>query len=89
MTTILTARFGRGSMDKKSAIQEYCEACRRQVGVSKTDYQLHEDHLREQDALLRIIQNQSKPQFGREVLANIVGSASYDIILRIFRGLIR
>lgn len=78
-------------MDKKSAIQEYCEACRQNVGVPerRDDYQLHEDHLNEQDALLRIIQNQSKPQFGREVLANIVGSASYDFILGVFRRLIR
>lgn len=52
---------------KCSAIQEYCESCRRRVGIpgnkAVTDYQLH----KEQDALLKIIQNQSRPQFGREV----------------------
>lgn len=84
-------RSGNDSMDKKSAIQEYCESCRGKVGVpdDKTGYQLHEEHLREQDLLLDIIRQQSKPQFGREVLANIVGSASYDFILGVFRRLIR
>lgn len=61
-------------MNKKcSAIQEYCESCRRRVGIPEnkavTDYQLH----KEQDALLKIIQNQSRPQFGREVGANLLG----------------
>lgn len=79
-------------MDKKcSAIQEYCESRRRQVGVpankGNADYQLHEEHLREQDLLLDLIRRQSKPQFGREVLANIVGSASYDVIRFGLKGL--
>ena len=39
------------------------------------------EHLREQDLLLNIIRNQSKPQFGREVLANVVGSAVWDGLL--------
>lgn len=72
-------------MDKKSAIQEYCEICRR----NKTSYQSHEEHLREQDLQLDIIRRQSKPNFGRDVLANVVGSASYDFILGVFRRLIK
>lgn len=68
-------------MNKKcSAIQEYCESCRRRVGIPEnkavTDYQLH----KEQDALLKIIQNQSRPQFGREVGANLVGSAIFWVL---------
>lgn len=79
-------------MDKKcSAIQEYCEACRRQVGMTdkrvNCDYETHEQHLRQQDLLLQIIQEQSKPQFGREVLANIVGDFSYDILKAGLKGL--
>ena len=85
MTMTLTERFGIGSMDKKSAIQEYCEICRR----NKTGYQSHEEHLREQDLQLDIIRRQSKPNFGRDVLANVVGSASYDFILGVFRRLIK
>lgn len=34
----------------------------------------HNEHLREQDLLLDVIRNQSKPQFWREVGANVVGS---------------
>ena len=87
-----TERFGRGLMDKKcSAIQEYCEACRRQVGINdnkhNTDYDLHEQHLRQQDLLLEIIQEQSKPQFGREVLANITGDFAYDVLKIGLKGL--
>ena len=69
---------------KCSAIQEYCESCRRIVGIPEnkavTDYHLHEEHLKEQDALLKIIQNQSRPQFGREVGANLVGSAIFWVL---------
>lgn len=84
-------KSGNDSMDK-SAIQEYCEACRSHVGVSKnetTNYELHEQHLQQQDLLLRIIQEQSRPQFGREVLANIVGDASYDLLLGVLKRIIR
>lgn len=38
----------------------------------------HAEHLREQDLLLEVIRQQSKPQFGREVLANVVGNAITD-----------
>ena len=38
----------------------------------------HTEHLREQDLLLEVIRQQSKPQFGREVLANVVGNAITD-----------
>lgn len=38
----------------------------------------HTEHLREQDFLLEVIRQQSKPQFGREVLANVVGNAITD-----------
>ena len=34
----------------------------------------HSEHLREHDLLLDVIRNQSKPQFWREVGANVVGS---------------
>ena len=78
-------------MDKKSsAIMEYCEACRKQVGIPSngvTGYELHEQHLKQQDLLLQIIREQSKPQFGREVLANIVGDFSYDILKMGLKGL--
>lgn len=36
------------------------------------------EHLREQDLLLDIIRNQSKPQFWREVLSNTVGNFVYE-----------
>lgn len=88
---MLTARFGKGSMDNKcSAIQEYCEACRRRVGIpgnGVTGYELHEQHLKQQDLLLEIIQEQSRPQFGREVLANITGDFAYDILKVGLKGL--
>lgn len=82
-------------MNKLSPIQEYYRY-RHGIPTStdKADIsnnELHEllmrmrdeqyQHLREQDLLLNIIRNQSKPQFGREVLANIVGSAAWDGIL--------
>lgn len=38
----------------------------------------HTEHLREQDLLLEVIRHQSKPQFGREVLANVVGNVITD-----------
>ena len=76
---------------RRSAIMEYCECCRKQVGMTDKravcDYETHEQHLRQQDLLLQIIQEQSKPQFGREVLANIVGDFSYDILKVGLKGL--
>lgn len=36
------------------------------------------EHLREQDLLLDVIRNQSKPQFWREVLSNTVGNFVYE-----------
>lgn len=82
-------------MDKLSPIQEYYRYKNGiPTSTDKADIsnnELHEllmrmrneqyQHLREQDLLLNIIRNQSKPQFGREVLANIVGSAAWDGIL--------
>lgn len=73
------------TVKKCSAIQEYCEACRRKVGI--TGYELHEQHLKQQDLLLEIIQEQSKPQFGREVLANITGDFAYDVLKIGLKGL--
>lgn len=82
-------------MSKCSAIQEYY-LCRQGLGLAKgrgdiSNEDLHEllvrirnehtEHLREQDLLLNIIRNQSKPQFFREVSANIVGSAVWDGLL--------
>ena len=81
-------------MDKCSPIQDYY---RRRYGLrlandrDMSNNELHEllvrmrneqyEHLREQDLLLDIIRNQSKPQFGRSVLANVVGSAVWDGLL--------
>lgn len=42
----------------------------------------NERHLTQQDMLLQIIKKQSKPQFGREVLANITGDFIFEILLR-------
>lgn len=42
----------------------------------------NESHLSQQDLLLEIIKKQSKPQFGREVLANLTGDAIFEILLR-------
>lgn len=82
-------------MDRHSPIQEYYR-CRYGISPASdngnvSNKEIHEmltrmrneqyRHLREQDLLLNIIRNQSKPQFGREVLANIVGSAAWDGIL--------
>lgn len=78
------------TVKKCSAIQEYCEACRRKVGIPEsgvTGYELHEQHLKQQDLLLEIIQEQSKPQFGREVLANITGDFAYDVLKIGLKGL--
>ncbi|MGN1156673.1 MAG: hypothetical protein ACI4TK_10880 [Agathobacter sp.] len=38
----------------------------------------HSEHLREQDMLLDIIRNQSKPNFPREFLANLTANAAWD-----------
>lgn len=82
-------------MDKCSPIQEYYQR-KYGIGLAPynvdiTNKEIQEllvrmrneqyQHLREQDLLLDIIRNQSRPQFGREVLANIVGSAAWDGIL--------
>lgn len=81
-------------MDKCSPIQEYYR-CRYGLGLANdkdiSNNELHEllvrmrneqhEHLREQGLLLDIIRNQSKPQFGRSVLANVVGSAVWDGLL--------
>ena len=71
-------------MPKCSAIQEYylCrQGARLADGGGTSNRNEHTEHLREQDLLLNIIRNQSKPQFFREVGANIVGSAIWDSIL--------
>ena len=82
-------------MPKCSGIQEYY-LCRQGLGLAKGNGDIsnedlqellvrirkeHTEHLREQDLLLNIIRNQSKPHFFREVGANIVGSAIWDSIL--------
>lgn len=51
--------------------------------------QEHTEHLREQDFLLEIIRQQSKPQFGREVLANVVGNAITDGAVFLIKSLCR
>lgn len=82
-------------MSRCSPIQEYykCIYGRRLDPDNEdvTNDEIHEllvrmrneqyQHLREQDLLLGIIRNQSRPQFGIEVLANLVGSALWDGIL--------
>lgn len=42
----------------------------------------NELHLQNQDLLLQVIKKQSKPQFGREVLANFTGDVIFEILLR-------
>lgn len=42
----------------------------------------NEDHLRQQDLLLQIIKKQSKPNFWREVGANLTGDAIFEVLLR-------
>lgn len=90
-------------MDKCSPIQEYYQR-KYGVGLAPdnvdiTNKEIREllvrmrneqyQHLREQDLLLDIIRNQSRPQFGREVLANIVGSAAWDGILYLGSKILR
>lgn len=76
-----------------SAITEYC-LLRGGVTLKETtnneisNKELHDlllsmrseqySHLQEQDYLLQIIQNQSRPQFGREFLANLSANAVWD-----------
>lgn len=91
-------------MDKYSPIQEYylskmglghSNRERREVSNEELQELLirirneHRQHLREQDLLLNIIRNQSKPQFYREVGANIVGSAIWDGLLWIGTKLLK
>lgn len=82
-------------MDERSAIQEYylaSQGLRRANGNGRiSNEDLHElltsirneqyYHLNEQDKLLTIIRNQSKPQFGREFLANLTANAAWDGLL--------
>lgn len=42
----------------------------------------NEHHLRQQDLLLQIIRKQSKPNFWREVGANLTGDAIFEVLLR-------
>lgn len=84
-------------MDKRSAIQEYF-LYKNGRGIASegnnvSNEELHEllirmrneqfHHLREQDLLLNIIRNQSRPQFWREVGANIVGGFITDGLIYI------
>lgn len=82
-------------MDERSVIQEYylmSKGMRLDNGKSDiSNNELHEllnrvryeqyYHLCEQDKLLTIIRNQSKPQFGREFLANLTANAVWDGLL--------
>lgn len=83
-----------------SAIEEYYKGAsvvKTQQDVSNKD--LHEllvrmrneqyAHLREQDLLLEVIRNQSRPQFGREFLANLSANAVWDGFLFIGSKLLR
>lgn len=79
-------------MAGRSPIEDYY-LCRRGIGSNPIDKNVsnaelqellvrmrneQQLHLMEQDELLTIIKNQSKPQFIREVGANVVGSFIYD-----------
>lgn len=88
-------------MGKKSAIEEYCKGATisqsRKSDITNND--LHEllvrmrneqyAHLREQDLLLEVIRNQSRPQFGREFLANLSANAVWDGFLFIGSKLLK
>lgn len=79
-------------MASRSPIEDYY-LCRRGIGGNPIDENVsnaelqellvrmrneQQCHLIEQDELLTIIRNQSRPQFIREVGANVVGSFIYD-----------
>ena len=84
-----------------SAIEEYCKGATisqsRKSDITNND--LHEllmrmrneqyAHLREQDLLLEVIRNQSRPQFGREFLANLSANAVWDGFLFIGSKLLK
>ena len=84
-----------------SAIEEYCKgapiAQASKSEISNKD--LHEllvrmrseqdFHLRQQDLLLEVIRNQSRPQFGREFLANLSANAVWDGFLFIGSKLLK
>lgn len=84
-----------------SAIEEYCKGATisqsRKSDITNND--LHEllvrmrneqyTHLREQDLLLEVIRNQSRPQFGREFLANLSANAVWDGFLFIGSKLLK
>ena len=90
------------ALEMNKAIQEYyaiksCNPSRNSSGVSNKElhelllamHQEHDRHLREQDLLLQIIQNQSKPNFPREFLANVSANAAWDGLLFVGSKLIK
>ena len=72
-------------MNKSSAIREYYRA---KQGLRLVNDR-YEEHFRRQEMLLNAIYHQSKPQFWRDVGANIVGSAIWDGILIIGRNILK
>jgi len=48
------------------------------IDIVLSNRQLHEEHLKAQDALLNIIKKQSKPQLWREMIANVLGNVVTD-----------
>lgn len=70
MMTMQMERYGNDSMDKYSAIEEYCKLCqeRRQPRISREEEMLEE------------LLERSRGDFGRSVLANITGDVAYDIL---------
>ena len=79
-------------MSSRSPIEDYY-LCQRGIGSTPIDKNVsnaelqellvrmrneQQFHLMEQDELLTIIRSQSRPQFIREVGANVVGSFIYD-----------
>lgn len=48
------------------------------LDIALGNRKLHEEHLKQQDSLLKIIQKQSKPQLWRETFANVLGNIVTD-----------
>lgn len=59
------------------------------INIIMGNRKLHEEHLLQQDSLLKIIQKQSKPQFWRETGANVLGNIITDGAALIFKKIIR
>ena len=63
-------------MEKRGAIEEYCRICQQRHNAQYSRTTSDE----RQEAMLEELLDRSRGDFGRSVLANIVGDATYDII---------